>query len=243
MTTEGEQVLKPGEDPRMVLPRHAERGAVNHSYTLEMIAEAANVNYQTVRKAISSERLIPTDLRSVANYIQSALARKSQPIKGPEVLSTLPKKWQKWWADRYPKFDLYRCAAPGCSELLFFPGACSEHGGDRRPPVRLDSDGHIIILFGEDYIPLHRLITQPKPGLQTHHRDGNPWNNRWENLEALTPEEHESRHLGGILGAELLKDQPPRRPLHAEARGMTKAELQKIKDEAYARGLAAGKKR
>lgn len=236
-------VLKPGENPRQALPRHAERSAVPFEYTLKDIANAANVNYQTVRKAVSDDRLDPDDLRSISSYINSALARKSKTVAGPEIQASLPPQQKKWWKARWPKFLLYRCAQPECSQLLFGPGACAEHGGDRRPAIKFDGDWHIVLLVSDDYVPLHRLIAQTPKGQHTHHRDGNPWNNRWENLEVLDPKEHESRHLGGILTAEVIPKQPARKPFRSEVGGMTKAELQKIKDEAYVAGLEAGRKK
>ena len=236
----GETMLKPGEDPRFLLPGHKERGPSPYGYTLEMISEAANVNYQTVRKAVSQKKLDPESLRSVASYVQRALARKSKTLKGPEMLSMLGPKG-KWWKNRWPRFDLYLCAQPECSCLLFAPGACTEHGGDRKPGVRFDSDGHICVLLrGPDYVPLHRLIAQTPKGMHTHHRDGNPWNNRFDNLESLTPEEHFSRHLGGIPSAEVMPNQPARKPLRSEVGAMTKAELQQLKDEAFNRGFKKG---
>jgi len=249
-------MLKPGEDPRVLLPGHQERGAIPLVVTLTEIAEAANVNYQTVRKAVSQDRLLiewsgpdetkktlsPASLRSIASYIHSALARKSKAVNGGELFSILPAKQKTWWKNRWPKFDLYRCAQPECSHLLFVPGACAEHGGDRKPGVRFDSDGHICVLLrGSDYVPLHSLIAQTPKGMHTHHRDGNPWNNRYDNLESLPPDEHFLRHLGGVPSAEVMPNQPPRRPLRGEVGAMTKAELQQMKDEAYMAGLKAGK--
>lgn len=208
-------MLKPGDNPRRALPNHEERGPVPYNYTLQQVAEAAGVNYQTVRKAVSDGRLDPENLRSVAGYIQGALTRKSKPLS-EEALGLLPPRLRRWWKNRWPEFELHLCAHPGCQELLFFAGTCAEHGGDRKPPIRFDSDGHIVVLLGAkgEYIPLHRLITQAEPGsgLQTHHRDGNSWNNRWSNLESLTPEEHQDRHVGGILSADVVKKQPKRKP-------------------------------
>lgn len=243
MAHEEEMGLKPGENPRHVLPRHRERGEVVFNYSLKVISEAANVEYQTVRKAVSGKILDPADFRSVAQYVTRALARKSELANVLELKGRMGAQQAKWWENRWPRFELYCCAAPGCKELLFGPGACAEHGGDRRPTMKFDGSLHIVVLVGKDYMPLHRLVTQAPPGMQTHHRDGNPWNNRWENLEVLDPQEHQDRHLGGQLGAEVLATQPPRRPLRSEVGGMTKAELQAKIDEAYLRGRNDGKKK
>jgi hypothetical protein len=241
--------LKPGDNPRHVLPRHEERKSVFYEFDLNTVAEAAGVNYQTVRKAVSTGRLQLKDLtsaerlRSVAGYIQRALVHKSKPIHSDEARGSLSPEMREWWDNRWPKFELYRCPHPKCNELLFGPGACAEHGGEKRPLIKLDSDGHVVLLLGRDYIPLHRVVAQTPRGLHTHHRDGNPWNNRWPNLECLEPKEHESRHVGSVLSAKVHKKQPPRRAFRSEVGGMTKAELQKKLDEAYMRGLKDGQQR
>lgn len=41
---------------------------------------------------------------------------------------------------------------------------------------------------------LHRLISKPEPGQQVHHKNRCPWDNRRENLENLSVEEHLKRH-------------------------------------------------
>jgi len=250
MQTE-QSMLRPGENPRQVLPRHEERSDISFYYTLRLIAEAAGVTYQTVRKAVTTERLRPTvdgevtpeSLRSVAAYILRTLARKSAPLAEEEARGVLPSQWQQWWANRWPLFQLYRCSNPDCEELLLGPGACGRCGGDKRPQLKLGADGHIQVLVGTDYIPLHRLIAQTPRGQHTHHRDGNPWNNRWSNLESLPPEEHEARHLGSVLSARVLPNQPPRRPLRSEVGGMSRAELQRKLDAAYLRGVDDGMRR
>jgi len=221
-----------------------------HEYNLKVVAEAAGVNYQTVRKAVSTGRLeLESDLtdaqrlRSVAGYIQKALVHKSKPIHSEEARGELSPQMQIWWDNRWPKFELYRCAHPKCSEVLFGPGACAEHGGERRPLIKLDSEGHVVLLLGRDYIPLHRIVAQTPKGQHTHHRDGNPWNNRWPNLECLDRNEHESRHVGSVLSARVVKNQPPRKPFRSEVGGLSRAELQKKLDDAYMRGVEDGKKR
>jgi hypothetical protein len=191
-----------------------------------------------LKDATAAERL-----RSVASYIQRALVHKSKPIHNEEAVGMLSPEMKKWWADRWPAFELYRCAHPGCDELLFGPGACAEHGGERRPLIKLDTDGHVALLLGRDYVPLHRLVAQTPKGQHTHHRDGNPWNNRWQNLESLSPAEHESRHMGSVLSAKVVKKQPPRRPFRSEMGAVSKAEMQNKVDEAYMRGLKDGRKR
>lgn len=209
-------MLKPGDDPRRVLPRHQERGPQIYQYSLQLIAEAAKVEYQTVRKAVTDKRLDPKDLRSVAAFIQQALTRRCRPIEEEEASSVLPAERRGWWDKRWPRFRLYRCANPECEEILLSPGACSAHGGDRRPGLRFDSSGYVCLLVGNDYVPLHKLIVQAQQGMHTHHRDGNPWNNHWANLECLTPAEHADRHVGGVLSGAIRGKQPPRKPLRIE---------------------------
>jgi len=232
-------VLKPGENPRQMLPGHKERGPVPHGFTLADIAKAAGVGNQTVRKAITDKRLDPSDLASVAAYVNRGLARKSKPLE-EEAVGLLPAAQKKWWKNRWPKFQLYKCSHNGCPELLMSPGACAAHGGDKRPAMKLDPDYRIVVLIDKDYVPLHRLIVQAAKGMHTHHRDGNPWNNRWDNLEELSPKEHEDRHLGGVLTAETLPKPPPRKPLRGEA---TRKQIQALIDDAFVRGCEAGAKK
>jgi len=251
----GDMVLKPGDNPRQALPRHRERAAIIHAFTLEDLAEAAGVNYQSVRKAVAEGRILiekkesglplkAAELRSIVSYVARNLALKGHALPEEQVLERLPKQLRGWWANRFPKFDLFSCQTPGCSELLFSSGLCAQHGGPRKPEIALGNDGSLLLLLaGQSYVPLARLITQAAGGEHTHHRDGNPWNNRMDNLETLSPDEHADRHNGGLLTAPVVKKQPPRKPLRSELGGMTKAELQKLLDEAYVKGLADGRKR
>lgn len=255
MTVESPMVLKPGEDPRQALPRHEERGPIEHTFVLADLAEAAGVNYQTLRKAMTEgrlaihkkpvgQRLSPDELRSIVSYVGYSLARKGQPLHEEVLQARLPEQQWGWWKNRMPRFDFFSCQFPDCLELLFSSGLCSKHGGPRKPAITFNHDWNILLLLdGQSYVSLARIITQAPAGAHTHHRDGNPWNNRFENLEVLSLKEHEDRHVGGILTAPVVKDQPPRRPLRSEVGGLTKAELQRKIDEAYARGLADGRKR
>ena len=51
------------------------------------------------------------------------------------------------------------------------------------------------------YISLHRLVYEARAGCflasdqVVHHKDGNPRNNHWDNLEAMTQAEHAREHL------------------------------------------------
>lgn len=42
-------------------------------------------------------------------------------------------------------------------------------------------------------IRLHRWIMNAPKGFEVHHKNGNSFDNRRENLEVLTPEEHDKR--------------------------------------------------
>jgi hypothetical protein len=223
--------------------------SVAHTFTNATIAEAAGVTIQTVGHAMKDGKVrpgeqTPDDLRSLATYVTHALALKGRVLGEERVLELLPEQQRGWWKKRWPTFDLFACQFPGCAELMFSSGLCSEHGGDRKPAIAFGADWQILLLLdGDTYVPLARLVSQTSGGLHTHHRDGNSWNNRWENIEALSQPEHEKRHRGGLLTAPVMTKQPPRQPLRSEAGGLTRAELQRKIDQAYARGVADGRRR
>jgi len=59
---------------------------------------------------------------------------------------------------------------------------------------------------GDRYVYLHRLAAYAHGELDSlgdsrhvHHRDCDPWNNHPDNLEAMTPEEHDRRHEHTVL--------------------------------------------
>lgn len=213
-------------------------------YSLYEIGNAAGLPLTAIKKAVAEGKLVPENLVSLSEFVLRAHNRKSRRLLGEELLSFLPEPWRPWLAARWPRFDLYRCSAEDCSRLLFTAGACAEHGGDRKPPIKISGDGHILLALGEggDYLSLHTLVAQTPKGMHCHHRDGNPWNNRWENLENLTPKEHEDRHIGGHLSGNVIANQPPRKPLHAESGAWYRKDVQRLCDESYTRGRADGLK-
>lgn len=235
-------MLKPGDNPRRLLVGHVERGPVAHVFTLRQIAEAAGVRDQTVRAAISRKQLDIASLSSVAMFVVRNIGAKQKPLSDEQARASLPPRQARWWDARWPAFDLYRCPVDGCTELRLEPGPCRHHGGVR-PMLKFDSDWTPYMSVADGYIPIHRLISQPPGGLQNHHRDGNVWNNRWANTEHLTPEEHQDRHVGGILTADVVADQPTRRLLQREHRGMSRSELQQVKDRFYTLGIEEGRRR
>lgn len=63
------------------------------------------------------------------------------------------------------------------------------------------------------YVSLHRLIAEARtgeylpPNLVVHHKDGDPLNNHWDNLQITTQSEHMKEHLAdGTLKIKLKKE-------------------------------------
>ncbi len=59
----------------------------------------------------------------------------------------------------------------------------------------LDGAGYLVVWTGRrGYLPYHQLVMNCTPKMDTHHIDFNKWNNRVENLAALTQGEHRKLH-------------------------------------------------
>lgn len=69
--------LSPGENPRLTLRRHRERGPKAFAYTYADIARAAGVQPQTVRVAVSEKRLDPASLESVVAFVAERCPRST----------------------------------------------------------------------------------------------------------------------------------------------------------------------
>jgi hypothetical protein len=182
--------LKGGEDPPKVLPHHRERGPKRWSYSFKDIAEATGYTINTTRTYLAAKGL---DLLTVALHIAKAKSSVARRASTDELAAYFGNRLVAWEA-RWPRFELYLC--PACHDPLLHQGLCEEHGGPPRPGLRLGSK-YVFVLAGPTYIPLHRIIAGCPPGLDVHHKDGNGWNNRPENLEPLTHEEHWRRHRFG----------------------------------------------
>jgi hypothetical protein len=76
------------------------------------------------------------------------------------------------------------------------------HNGSKAKPKIVSLDGYLWIKTYNERVPLHILIyeyfSQKKvePGKIIHHKNGNVFDNRFENLEELSRAEHQSRHRG-----------------------------------------------
>jgi len=172
-------IIRAGENPRDVLPRHRERGPKRYEYTVEDVARVTGYSVLTVRK-----RKIGTvaDLLALGLRVLKRDGRRSVPVLpgGLTVLGLAA------WENRWPRWDLYRCLARSCDELVLGSGLCPKHGF----PMLALRRGYFCVRVGLGWEALHRLILQPSDGLVVHHIDGNKWNNRLENLELAEVYEH-----------------------------------------------------
>jgi hypothetical protein len=141
------------------------------------------------------EMLAQGDFASLSGFLMRRRTKLAVPLTPEQVMARLGKR-AGLWAGRWPKFDLYLCAGQEdgkpCETLLLGAGCCPKHGGN--PNLRFADSMHFDVRVGDGWVPYHRLVLPTSSGLQVHHKDGNLWNNRPENLEALTVEEHFAKH-------------------------------------------------
>jgi len=196
MVNDDSNKLLPGDNPRETLEGHKERGPKRYSYTASDIAEASKYS------ALSTfPNLDKGDLTSVAVHVVRGVQRGIQPMElTDEELDAYVLCTREQWDARYPKFELYECGM--CDGLLTYAGLCSAHGGPKASPTCL-LKGYYNIRLGKRYVPIHRIIAGTPTGMSTHHKDRNRLNNRADNLQVLTKEEHYFIHTGRGVGSAL----------------------------------------
>ncbi len=180
--------MDPELDPRKRIKGHRERGPKKYTYTVETVSELAGRRVNTLRSV--GTRIVMGDLASVVGFVQRSRADASTLLEPNEFLEEYE---QRWWEERWPRLEMYRCAHRGCEEcLLGQSGYCVEHGGSRRPPWRLKS--YFELRTADGFQPYHRVVISAPAGRDVHHIDRNRFNNRIENLQVLTRAEHEALH-------------------------------------------------
>ncbi len=65
--------------------------------------------------------------------------------------------------------------------------------------TQYSNNGYMFVCLNGKTLSVHRLVAKAflgerPPGHHIHHKDRNPSNNKLENLEYLTPEEHAEKH-------------------------------------------------
>lgn len=175
-------------DPRIQFPNHKERGPKVHGFTLNDIADLTGKKLTSLR---SGRRI--RGLEDAVYDVASSWARSAREATDADLLGSGFGDWElPHWKNRWPAFRAWVC--PRCPELVLARGACRRHGGSRAP-VKFGPLGHFEVEDGQGWIPLHRIIMGCPKGLDVHHVDLNRWNNRRENLVAITQEEHRAIHF------------------------------------------------
>lgn len=164
------------------------------------VAEFLGMKESTVKGNLGLREMT---LPALARFLTQRILRQSRVLTHEEFswayLDNDPVRMARWEA-RYPRFNAWSC--PLCDDglpqdALLVRGLCTQHGTGY-PALRL-GDPHVQVQLADGYRPYHRLIFDP-PGRHVHHIDFNPWNNRRENLQALTAAEHGRIHMkvGGL---------------------------------------------
>lgn len=183
------------------MPKHRERGPKRYEYTVETIAEATGLAVATIREYTAPARIDrgcgvdPADLRQVGLFVaRHAKVKAAVPLLDEELFELLafsPNERLRWPL-RWPRFEVYRCPR-NSKEVTFQPGVPRLEAF-----VRFGSLGHFTVKVGSKWVPYHQLVLPTPPELQVHHKDLNKWNNRYENLEALTWEIHKKVHREAV---------------------------------------------
>jgi hypothetical protein len=195
----------PGENPRTQLNAHQERGPERFSYTYHDIAHAVGQKTSSVKSNGSIGKLVRSaDMAAVSRFVIGRRQRQAPRVDAAEVFS---EKEQVMWAGRWPEFDLFRCAGPNCKEVLLVRGLCFGCG-KVHPSVRFGPTDYIEVVFGTRHVPIHRILVDVPPKMHVHHIDQNKWNNRRENLQILTPDDHLAKHFP----KRKTKNEPPNSP-------------------------------
>ena len=201
-------------NPRIQFRNHRERGPAVRGFTLNDVAELSGKALSTVRSGFRIG-----SLETAVRVITRSWARSAKEATEADMLAA---GWLdhdlRLWAQRWPLVRLWRC--PRCPGLTLARGACYDCGGCR-PPIRFGPLLHFEVDHGTGHMPLHRLIMGSPPGLDVHHIDYNRWNNRRENLVALTRKDHMRLHQGRLLLPE-----PVQQGLHERDRGGGQASVE-----------------
>jgi hypothetical protein len=187
--------LEPGQDPRLVVPHHRERGLKRFGFTYADLARATGLALSTVRTWAHAF----DSLEDLVEVVHQATSRRARPVAAEDLAGAVEASW--WdaakWAARWPRFGLWWCGRAGCREVRLEPGCCARHGGPRRPGVRFGAIGHFEVLLEGGYVPVHRLMVDVVPHMVVHHVDHNRWNNRPSNLQVMSMKEHMTHHAFG----------------------------------------------
>ena len=185
-------------NPRQFFRRHKERGPKRFEYTYRDVAKLFHVRESTARwLGLASLEQVVSHARSQWERMRGLDLRrmrsKSRRLTEQEVSAWLENDEERAkWANRWPLYDLWMCGYPECGATLLDKGFCREHGGSES--VGFDAQRHFTVLWGSRRIGLHRALRGCPEDMHVHHVDFNRWNNRLENLEILTPAEHQAKH-------------------------------------------------
>lgn len=172
-------------------------------FTYQSLVDATGLSLESIRSGANDLRdaLRSGDLVLLAERISVRTRVKSRRLTDEEIGRLLGERKLSMWERRFPRFDIWRCARDDCRAVLFNSGRCVLHGGDP-PLIRFDANLYFEVLVGRKYVPLHRLMCGEPKGSEVHHIDVNKWNNRIENLQILSPEEHRQHHAETAAGQE-----------------------------------------
>ena len=93
-------------------------------------------------------------------------------------------RWEGWWNNRWPEVELYHCLDPRCRRVEVEVHFCKKHHPDGLAPF-YDLGKHLELRVDDEWIRIDHAVIGKRVS-RVSHLDGNPVNNRPENLRYLS---------------------------------------------------------
>ena len=111
--------------------------------------------------------------------------KSTEPLTSKEVAEFMrDDRWEEWWNNRWPRVEAYHCQDVFCKKVEIEAHFCRKHHPDKlEPPYYLGTYLHTAV--DDEWCRVDHAIIGKRVG-KVRHLDGNPVNNRPENLRYLS---------------------------------------------------------
>lgn len=176
--------------PEFPPEKRGKRKPQRYGVTYPLIAEVSGASIHTVRAyragmgpSKKGPVLTPEQFLGLVRFVNQRVPLVGE-LAEPEHLDRFGPHARKWWANRFPRLEAYKC--PCCRRLILHQGSCRYHGGPQAPALRFAGPSREyaieMLTKGGSYAPMHHLVVQSPRSHVVLRLDGNPWNNRADNF-------------------------------------------------------------